>query len=435
VPATVIIGGQWGDEGKAKIVDYLMPDHDVVVRYQGGANAGHTVVTDNNRFAFHQIPSGVLTQHVTAIMGNGMVIDPHAFLDELRDLLSKEIFIEERLFISSAAHVVMPFHRVLDNLFETELKEASIGSTGKGIGPSYCDKFSRRGIRMGDFLLGKEQLFEKVKQRVAQNNRLLEIFGAPPLSPKKVASDFVNIKDLIEHFVTDTQAMLWRMRSEGKRILLEGAQGTLLDIDHGSFPFVTSSSCTVGGALTGTGLVPSDIGRVIGIFKAYITRVGNGPFPTELDDEIGEELKERGNEYGTTTGRPRRCGWMDLVAAKYAVGINGFKEIALTKLDVLSGIPEVKLCTSYSLEGREITDFPQNAEMLMKCEPVYTSLPGWGDGALDVDSFGKLPGNVINFIETIERELGVEVTFISKGPDRRDTIVRDPAYSVDSPHR
>ncbi|UCF05556.1 MAG: adenylosuccinate synthase [bacterium] len=431
MPATVIVGGQWGDEGKAKVVDYLMPHHDVVIRFQGGANAGHTVVNDDGRFAFHQIPSGILYPHVTGILGNGMVIDPFAFLDELKVLIERGIEIDGRLFISSAAHVVMPTHRILDNLYETDIREESIGSTGKGIGPAYSDKYDRRGMRMAAFLLDKENLFNLVRIHVEQNNKFLEYFKMPPLSLKKVASDFANIKDLISHFIVDTQDIIYELKMKGKRIMLEGAQGTLLDIDHGTYPFVTSSSCCVGGALTGTGLSPKDIDRTIGIYKSYTTRVGNGPFPTELTGEVGTTLRERGKEYGTTTGRPRRCGWFDLVASKYSVRLNGFSEIALTKLDVISGLPAVKICTAYSMNGETLTRFPQELSVFHKCEPVYEELPGWGEDEIRVDSFDELPKNARRYIELLEERLGVKISFISTGPARGETIVREAAYSFD----
>jgi adenylosuccinate synthase len=431
MPATIIVGGQWGDEGKAKVVDYLMPNHDIVMRFQGGANAGHTVVTDEGRFAFHQIPSGVLYPHVTAILGNGMVVDPFAFLDELEDLLSRGVNVSGRIMISTSAQIVMQHHRILDNLYETDLREKSIGSTGKGIGPAYSDKYRRRGLRMGIFRLKKEEIFEIVKEHVEEVNALLEFFGAPALFPEELATDFVNIRDLVADFIVDTQEMLYRMKSEGKRILLEGAQGTLLDIDHGTYPYVTSSSCTVGGALSGSGMNPKDVGKVIGVFKAYTTRVGNGPFPTELTEEEGEQLRERGGEYGTTTGRPRRCGWFDLVAARYAVRTNGIDEIALTKLDVISNLSEVGVCTAYELGGKRIDSFPQSVEILERCKPVYEELPGWKLDPAAAASYESLPDMAKNFIHFLESRMGVRASFISTGPERKNTIIREAAYSVD----
>jgi adenylosuccinate synthase len=429
--ATVIVGGQWGDEGKAKVVDFLMREHDVVVRFQGGANAGHTVVNDAGRFAFHQVPSGVLYPHVTGILGNGMVIDPFALLVELKELVSRGIDVMERVLISSAAQVVMPYHRMLDNLSEADLKEGSIGSTGKGIGPAYTEKYGRGGLRMGAFLMNKSDLFDVVKTNVERGNRLLAMFSGPPLSSEKVASDFVNIRDAVAGLVVDTQELLYAMKTQGKRILLEGAQGTLLDIDHGTYPFVTSSSCSVGGAMTGTGLTPRDIGRIIGIFKSYVTRVGNGPMPSELAGAEGTALRERGSEYGTTTGRPRRCGWFDLVAGRYSVLLNGYDEIALTKLDVISGLPKVKLCVAYEMNGRRMTSFPQSLAALAACRPVFEEMPGWSEEAIDVDQFDELPADARRYLERIERELGVGVSFISTGPAREATIIRDAAYSFD----
>ena len=431
MPATVIVGGQWGDEGKAKVVDFLMHDHDVVMRFQGGANAGHTVVNDLGKFAFHQIPSGILYPNVVAILGNGMVIDPFALLDEMEEVMARGVSVSGRLFISSAAQIVMPYHRVLDNLSETELKGGSIGSTGRGIGPSYADKHMRSGLRMGVFLRDKMELFDMVKAKVEAGNRMLAVFGGPPLSGEKVASDFVNVRDVVAEFIVDTQALVHDVKARGKRILLEGAQGTLLDIDHGTYPFVTSSSCAIGGAMTGTGLTPRDISRVIGIFKAYVTRVGNGPFPTEAVGLEAAELRERGAEYGTTTGRPRRCGWFDLVAGRYSVQLNGYDEIAMTKLDVISGMPKVKLCVAYERNGTRVTSFSQSFETLAECTPVYEEMPGWSDKAIRVDSFEALPEGARHYIERIEKELGVPVSFISTGPARADTIIRKQAYSFD----
>ncbi len=431
IPATVIVGGQWGDEGKAKIVDFLMPGHDVVIRYQGGANAGHTVVNQDGRFAFHQIPSGILYPHVTGLLGNGMVIDPFAFLDELQELMKRGIDVAGRIFISSAAQVVMPYHRMLDNLCETDLKGASIGSTGKGIGPAYADKHMRNGLRMGIFLLEKEELFEIVKTRVEWSGKLLGLFGGPPLSTEKVASDFVNIKEIISSFIVDSQEMLFALKSQGKRMLLEGAQGTLLDIDHGTYPFVTSSSCAIGGAMTGSGLTARDVGRVMGIFKSYVTRVGNGSMPTELAGAEGKELREKGNEYGTTTGRPRRCGWFDLVAGRYSALLNGYDEIALTKLDVISGLPKVKICTAYEVDGARLTSFPQSFEQLARCTPRYEEMPGWNEKDIKVESYEELPSNAHRFIERIEEGLGARVSFISTGAAREEMILRSAAYSFD----
>lgn len=423
--ATVVLGGQWGDEGKAKVVDFLMPHHDVVIRYQGGANAGHTVVTGEGKFAFHQIPSGLLYPGIKGLLGNGMVIDPFGFLDELGALMSRGIDVENRLFISSAAQIVMPWHKLLDTLYESDLEKRSIGSTRKGIGPAYSDKYSRRGMRMGDFLLSTGDFHDLVSEKAENANKIIETFGAPPLSSKKVAADFINIRDIISRMVVDSQEMISGWKKAGKRIMLEGAQGTLLDIDHGTYPFVTSSSCSVGGALTGCGLAPRDIGRVIGIFKAYTTRVGNGPFPSELLDEDGRYLGDRGHEFGTTTGRPRRCGWFDMVAARYAVGLNGLSEIALTKLDVLSGLPAVGICVAYEVDGRKTEHFPQNCSILSKCRPVIEEFPGWDDSGNDGADYSLLPENARRYVETIEERLGVKASFISYGPERDKTIIRD----------
>lgn len=427
MPATVIIGGQWGDEGKAKVVDFLVPGHSAVIRFQGGANAGHTVVNAAGTFKFHQIPSGLLYPDVACVLGNGMVIDPFTFLDELGELLKRGIEVEGRLYISSAAQVVMPQHRLLDSLLEGEREQNRIGSTGKGIGPAYSCKHSRLGMRMGDFLLAKEEFHALIRSSVEDANRHIEMYGAPPLSPNRVAADFISIRDLIQPFLADTQRLIAGWKREGKRLLLEGAQGTLLDIDHGTYPFVTSSNCTIGGALTGTGLAPGDVARTIGIFKAYTTRVGNGPFPTELQDDTGACLRDRGGEYGTTTGRPRRCGWFDLVAARYAVELNGLEEIALTKLDVLSGLETLRICVAYELDGARIEDFPQNAALLARCEPLYEDLPGWGGRELGAGDFASLPDNARRYVESLEERLDVRASFISTGPERASTIIREPA--------
>ncbi len=424
MPATIIVGGQWGDEGKAKVVDYLMPKHDVVIRFQGGANAGHTVVTDEGKYAFHQIPSGILYPHVTAVLGNGMVIDPIAFLTELEELMSRGVNVEGRILISSNAHVVLQPHKVLDNLYEVDRKKEPIGSTGKGIGPAYCSKHSRKGLRMGMFRLPQEQIFELVRSRIEDCNKLLETYKAPVLSPENIATDFVNMRDILAPFVVDTQPMLQEMRLEGRRFMLEGAQGALLDIDHGTYPYVTSSSCTIGGALTGSGLNLKDLDRIIGIYKAYTTRVGNGPFPTELKDDVGEELRERGGEYGTTTGRPRRCGWFDVVAARYTARLNGLDEIALTKLDVISGLDTVKVCTHYELDGKRLDRFPLDSGVLDACTPVYEEFSGWELDPAFSGPYDELPKKARTYIEYLENEVGVKVSFISHGPERKNTIVR-----------
>jgi adenylosuccinate synthase len=426
MPATVILGGQWGDEGKAKVVDFLMSSHEAVIRFQGGANAGHTVVNDDGTFKFHQIPSGILYPDVTAVMGNGMVIDPFAFRDELGELLNRSIDVAGRLLLSSAAQVVMPHHKFIDSLMEGELKKNHIGSTGKGIGPAYSSKHSRRGMRMSDFLLSKEDLHEVVTRATEWGNRDIELFGAPPLSTKKVAADFVNIQELLSPMITDTQELVTRWKQEGKNIMLEGAQGTLLDIDHGTYPYVTSSNCSIGGAISGSGLAPRDIGRAIGIFKAYTTRVGNGPFPTELEDATGDCLRDKGKEFGTTTGRPRRCGWFDLVAARYSVNLNGLEEIALTKLDVLSGQETIRFCVAYELDGERIDYFPQNVNLLDRCKPVYEEMPGWPHQELGGD-FDDLPENAKAYVRMLEERLDIRASFISTGPERSSTIVRDGA--------
>lgn len=427
--ATVIIGGQWGDEGKAKVVDYLMPQHDVVVRFQGGANAGHTVISKQGRFAFHLVPSGILYPHSVALLGNGMVVDPFAFLQEVSELAARGVETRNRIFISSAAHVVTPVHKMIETALESERKDACIGSTGRGIGPAYSDKYLRSGLRMGIFRMSKPKLFEAIERAIEIGNRLLAAYNAPTFSAESIAGDFVSIKEDIEPFVVDGLQMIREMRDRGKRILLEGAQGTLLDIDHGTYPYVTSSSCSVGGALTGSGLRIRDIDRIVGVFKSYVTRVGNGPMPTQIEGDEGKILRDRGGEYGTTTGRPRRCGWFDLVAGRYSVALNGYDEIALTKLDVLSGFEKVKIATAYRIGGREVELMPQACCELDRCEAVFEELPGWKENISSVQSVEELPQAARSYIERLEEGLGVPITFVSTGPAREETIVRSGTFS------
>ncbi|MBU1422350.1 MAG: adenylosuccinate synthase, partial [Bacteroidetes bacterium] len=371
----IIVGAQWGDEGKGKIVDLLSKEIDIVARYQGGANAGHTVVIGDQQYVLHLIPSGIFHSNVTCVIGNGVVIDPVALMDEINQLTNLGIDIKGRLFISHNAHLIMPYHKLLDGLREQTSEK--IGTTGKGIGPAYIDKATRRGIKVVD-LLDRNSFKEKLKRNIAEHNLVLKnIYGTGILDADKIVSEYEEFDQKIDEFVTDTAFFLNNAIKEGKRILAEGAQGALLDLDHGTYPFVTSSSPTSGGACTGLGIPPTSIKSVMGVVKAYCTRVGNGPFPTELDNELGNEIRKTGNEFGATTGRPRRCGWLDAFSLKYSIMINGIQELAITKLDVLSQFDEIFICTGYEYEGRLLKTFPTDTISLKAVTPVYEKLDGW----------------------------------------------------------
>ncbi len=417
MPVTLIIGGQWGDEGKAKIIDHLATSSDIVVRYQGGANAGHTVVVGNDRFAFHLIPSGILYPDVTCILGGGMVIDPIALVDEIEGIRARGIDVSGRIFISEQAHVVLPYHKALDRGSERKKGRKAIGTTQKGISPAYSDKVARTGVRMSDVLKRPAELTELLRTKVRQKNRLLKELGMKPISPKKMVEDILAARKKLLPMIADTRTILWDALDEGRSILCEGAQGTLLDIDHGTYPYVTSSSASAGGAAIGAGLPPSSFARVIGIFKGYCTRVGNGPFPTEDMGSDGEELRRVGDEFGTTTGRPRRCGWFDAVAARTVVRLNGITEIALTKLDVLDGFDEIKVCTSYKVGKKTLDYFPTDTGLLDKCKPQYESLPGWRTASAG-RSASTMPAAMAAYIRRLEELVGCRVSFASVGPER-----------------
>ncbi len=418
---TIVVGAQWGDEGKGKIVDVLASQADIVARYQGGANAGHTLVCQGRTVVLHLIPSGILHEHVHCVIGNGVVLDPVALRQEISMLESLGVSIRGRLFISHKAHVIMPYHKLLDQARE---QHQSIGTTGRGIGPAYIDKYSRTGIRVVD-LLDRNVLEEKLRANLAEKNTLLEkIYHTKQLDVEAIVSEYLEFDRYIDEFVTDTTSLLHTALTEGKRILAEGAQGALLDVDHGTYPFVTSSNPTSGGACTGLGIPPTAVDRIIGLAKAYSTRVGNGPFPTELTDQTGEQLRTIGSEYGATTGRPRRCGWLDLVALRYSVMVNGITELALTKLDVLSHFPTIKVCTSYRLGGQRLKGFPVDAQTLDTVEPEYIELAGWQsslDGAATID---ELPTQARALIELIESYCGVRVTLVSTGAEREQIVRR-----------
>lgn len=420
----IVVGTHWGDEGKGKIVDYLSESADVVARAQGGSNAGHTVIVDGEKFVFHLIPSGILHQGKICILGDGMVIDPVSFLKELEVLSQQGVQVEKRLFVSPKAHLVMPYHRILDELYEKLRGKGKIGTTGRGIGPAYEDKVARWGIRIGDLL--DEQVFaERLKPVLDYKNLLLEkVFNHPPLSFTEIFSEYLGYARVLLPYVADISLFLAQSRQEGRRILLEGAQGTMLDLEHGTYPFVTSSYPVASGALLGVGMGPSSDIEVLGVCKAYTSRVGEGPFPTELKDETGTYLREKGKEYGATTGRPRRCGWLDGVALRYAVRVNHITSLALTKLDVLRGLPWIRICYAYEIGEKVTQEFPSDLRSLNYCRPLYRDLPGWDEDITAIREYAELPLSVRRFVEEIEGLVEIPVGVISVGSERGDTIIR-----------
>jgi len=417
---SVLVGSQWGDEGKGKIVDILSNRFDIVARYQGGANAGHTIEIEDKKFVLHLIPSGILREGVICVIGNGVVIDPQALLDEIALLESFNINIKGRLFISQNAHLIMPYHKLLDSISESGANK--IGTTGRGIGPCYIDKYARKGIRIAD-LLNKKLLEEKIRANIEEKNVLLKtIYGQKELVVEEIIKEYIEFDKAIDQYITDVPAYLNGAIENGKSILLEGAQGALLDVDFGTYPFVTSSSPTSGGACTGTGIPPTKISSVIGIVKAYTTRVGLGPFPTELSGDEGELLRKTGAEYGATTGRPRRCGWYDAFLMNYSRMINGIQRAAITKLDVLSYMDEIKVCMGYELNGKKLKSFPTDVEILSRVTPVYETLPGWKTDITKVKYFDSLPSNAKDYLSFISEKSGFEISIISVGPKREQTI-------------
>jgi adenylosuccinate synthase len=422
---TLVLGSQWGDEGKGKIVDILSSSTDIVARYQGGANAGHTVVFEGRQFILHLIPSGILNPKTVCIIGNGVVVDPYALIEEIKLLSNFNISVENRLLISNKSHLILPYHKLLDKASE-ECASSSIGTTGRGIGPAYVDKFSRCGIRAIEALFPehiKKHIFNNFQEKI---KLLTSVYGKHfDEKIEAIVEDYLKALAQISNFITDTSYFLNSQIDNNKSILIEGAQGTLLDIDHGTYPFVTSSSPTSGGACSGLGIPPTKINRIIGVAKAYSTRVGNGPFPTELKDQLGEHIRQKGKEFGSTTGRPRRCGWLDLVALKYSVMINGITEIALTKIDVLSELDEIKVCTKYKINNSVTMEFPSEAFLLDKVEPIYENFNGWRKSLVGIDKIDKLPKEAQDYIAFIQDFLNCKVSFISTSPDRADTIIVD----------
>jgi adenylosuccinate synthase len=416
-----VLGAQWGDEGKGKIVDMLTPRFSAVARYQGGHNAGHTVYVEGRKFVLHLIPSGILHPDVTCIIGNGVVIDPQALFKEIDELGQMGVAVDGRLVISEKAHVILPYHREFDVLSEARRGERKIGTTSRGIGPAYEDKIGRRGIRICDLLGDRAALAEEVRENVSARNRVI---NESTLDWQPLYEQLVAFGDRVRPWVADVSLLLTRMMRDDKSVMFEGAQATLLDIDHGTYPFVTSSNASVGGICTGLGVPPRAIGGVLGVAKAYTTRVGEGPLPTELTGSLADRLREGGQEYGASTGRPRRCGWYDAVVVRYSARINGLDALALTKLDVLDGLPSVQLCTGYRTTQGTLTEFPADLRMLTDAEPVYETVPGWSAPTKGATRIDQLPVEARRYIERLEAVSGVECAIISTGSDRQETIVK-----------
>ncbi len=429
----VVIGAQWGDEGKGKIVDLMAERFDVVARYQGGHNAGHSVKVGDKSYALHLIPSGIIHPGKTCVLGNGMVIDPIAFFAEADRLTAQGLSVTpDRVKVSTRAHLILPYHRALDHTSEERLGNEKVGTTLRGIGPAYEDKAGRRGIRVAD-AMNAEVLRSRIERNIADANLIIREYRGTELKPDEVFKEIAPLAERMQAFVTDTTHFINRAVREGQSVLVEGAQATLLDVDHGTYPFVTSSNTTSGGVCAGLGLAPQKIGGVLGIVRTYSTRVGEGPFPTEMlegEEEIGQLIRERGHEYGVSTGRPRRCGWFDAFATRYAAEINGFDTVALTKLDILDALDEIKVCVGYRRGGAECESFPAVSQELREVEPVYETLPGWRTSTEGVTELEQLPAAARAYVEFISAQIGVPVGLVSTGPERTQTIlVRDSALA------
>ncbi len=423
MPCSIVVGSQWGDEGKAKVIDFLCKQAKYIVRYQGGANAGHTVVVDGKKFVFHLIPSGILHQEKICVIGNGVVLDPEEFLNELQAIVDHGIEIENRIFISEHCHLVMPYHKLFDSYRESALKDKKIGTTGRGIGPCYTDKIARSGIRLID--LFDENFPDLLKTIVEEKNLLLSnYYKKPELDYNEIYDSYSKYKDLLAPYMSNTSYLLNNALGQNEEILCEGAQGTLLGIDFGTYPYVTSSNSTSGGACTGTGIPPTKINKVYGVMKAYITRVGEGFFPTELTDDTGNHIQTVGAEFGATTGRPRRCGWLDTLLAKYAIMINGITEIFMTKLDVLSELDAIKVCTEYQLDGKTFQQLSLSRNKMARVTPIYKEFKGWKEPISHIREYSQLPDNAKRYIDGIEELLKTKIAFISVGPEREETIIR-----------
>ncbi|MEX0828707.1 MAG: adenylosuccinate synthase [Nitrospirales bacterium] len=425
--ALVVVGSQWGDEGKGKIVDLLAKDADIIVRYQGGSNAGHTVITDKGTFIFHLIPSGVLYRGKQCVLGNGVVIDPAGLIGELDGLTKNGIAVGKRFLICQRAHVIMPYHKAIDKAAEQAKGARRIGTTGRGIGPAYVDKMARVGIRMGD-LLHPDVLKKKIQENLVEINAFLQrIYHAKGFTVQSIFKEYQAYGERLRPYITDVPLLLDRAFASGQQVLFEGAQGTHLDVDFGTYPFVTSSSSCSGGACTGSGVGPTNISAVLGVTKAYTTRVGGGPFPTELDDAIGEQLMTRGHEYGSTTGRARRCGWLDAVLLRYAVRINGLTSLAITKMDVLDGFKELKICTGYRYQGKLYREMPAHSDVLENGRPVYERWEGWTTDTTGITSYKALPTAAKRYLARVEELASCPIDMISTGSKREETIVvRNP---------
>jgi len=417
-----IVGLQWGDEGKGKIVDILSKEFDCVARYQGGHNAGHTVKFGNNRHVLHLVPSGIFHDGVKCIVGGGVVLDPVAFFEEVDGIIAAGIEVSGRLFVSNRCHLILPYHRALEATAEQQLGDRKLGTTSRGIGPAYEDKAGRRGLRVSD-LVSPETLAQKICAQVELKNRILKALGnAQALDPKPICDSYAQLGERLRPFIVDAAALINGLIRNGKSILFEGAQATLLDIDHGTYPYVTSSSASAGGAATGLGISPKYVHKIVGITKAYTTRVGTGPFPTEAVGQQEEDLRKRGNEFGATTGRPRRCGWFDGPGVRYSTMINGLDSVAVTKIDVLDPLPEIPFCTGYKYKGSLLQEFPADIDILAKVEPVYKNLKGWQTSVAGTRDFAKLPAAAQNYLKFLSDYLEVPISMVSTGPEREETI-------------
>ena len=424
----VVVGMQWGDEGKGKIIDLLAENVDIVARYQGGHNAGHTICFNNKQFVLHLIPSGIFHEDKLCVIGNGVVVDPHALVDEMRQLEETGLNLEGRLIISDRANIIMPYHGTSDKGRESGSGFQKIGTTGRGIGPSYADKIARAGIRTCD-LRDETYLAERLRANYDEKQKILQTLYRTELPEfNSLLDELMSYRETILKYIADTHTFMCDQISQNKNILCEGAQGTMLDVDHGTYPFVTSSNSTAGGACTGLGIPPTKIDRVLGVIKAYTTRVGEGPFPTELLDAYGERLGKVGHEFGATTGRARRCGWFDAVVARYGVHLNGVDALVLTKVDVLDGFDTIRVCSGYKYKGKVFSDMPADPEVIANCDPVYVEFDGWSESTLGIQDYDKLPQNAKNYIDRLSELVETPFMMISTGPDREQTILRESLF-------
>jgi len=418
----VVVGAQWGDEGKGKVIDILAKDFSHIVRYQGGNNAGHTVVIGSEKFILHLIPSGILHKKKICVIGNGVVIDPKALIEEIDKLEKENICVKGRLFISESAHVILPYHSLIDGLREAQKKKTRIGTTKKGIGPCYADKVSRTGLRIVD-LMNEHSFKKKLKENIEEKNKILKtLYNFEGLSFHGICEEYMGYRERIKDFVCNTTEFLNNAINKHKSILFEGAQGTMLDLDYGTYPFVTSSNATAGGACTGTGVGPTKISKVLGVVKAYTTRVGEGPFPTEFDEDMMKKIRIKGGEFGATTGRPRRCGWFDACLVRQSVMVNGISEIVVTKLDVLDELEKIKICVGYKCKGKTYGYFPSDISVLNNCELIYEEVPGWKKNTTQVTAFRNLPKNAKYYLKRVQKILKTKIILISVGSDRKQTI-------------